>query len=85
LLSQVSRHEDLWGSGGLAPHILNLRTRWRWVVRFMPRSLYPEGRAFPLLEIWVIPRDGLDWVAEKKMKYSLASIGNRTPVVQPAV
>jgi hypothetical protein len=27
------------GSGGIAPHILDLGARWRWVVRFMPRPL----------------------------------------------
>jgi len=25
------RHEDVWESGGIAPCILNLGTRWRWV------------------------------------------------------
>jgi hypothetical protein len=29
-----------WGSGVTAPHNLNLSTRWRWVVSFMPWSLY---------------------------------------------
>jgi hypothetical protein len=47
-----------WGSGGIAPCILNLETtwkivtappildlgtRWRLVVCFMPRPLYPRG------------------------------------------
>jgi hypothetical protein len=27
----------------IAPHILNLGTRWRWVVSFMPWPLYPQG------------------------------------------
>jgi len=33
------RHEDVWGSGGIAPRILNLCIRWRWVVSFTPRPL----------------------------------------------
>jgi len=33
-----------WGSGGLAPHI-NIGTRWRWVVSFMPQLLYPWGKS----------------------------------------
>jgi hypothetical protein len=39
-----------WGSGGIAPRILNLVTRWRWVVSFTPRPLYPRGKSslFPL-------------------------------------
>jgi len=31
-----------WGSGGIGPPILDLGTRWRWVVSFMPRPLYPQ-------------------------------------------
>jgi hypothetical protein len=33
------------GSGGVAPHILNLGTRWRWVVSFTPRLLYPQRKS----------------------------------------
>jgi len=33
--------------GGIAPHILDLRTRWRWVVSFWPADL-PAGK-----EPWV--------------------------------
>jgi hypothetical protein len=32
-------HEGILGREGLAPHILNLSTRWRWVVTFKPRPL----------------------------------------------
>jgi hypothetical protein len=34
-----------WGSGGVAPRILNLGTRWRWVVSFTPRPLYTQGKS----------------------------------------
>jgi len=30
-----------WGSRRIAPRILNHDTRWRWVVSFTPRLLYP--------------------------------------------
>jgi hypothetical protein len=30
------------GTRGIAPLILNLGTRWRWVVNFTPRPLYPR-------------------------------------------
>jgi len=30
-----------WGSRGIAPHILNLGTRWRWMVSFLPQVLQP--------------------------------------------
>jgi hypothetical protein len=32
------------GSGGIAPRILNLDSRWRWVVGFTPRPLYPQAK-----------------------------------------
>jgi hypothetical protein len=34
-----------WGSGGIVPLILRLGTRWRWIVSFTPRPLYPQGRS----------------------------------------
>jgi hypothetical protein len=39
-----------WGSGGIAPRIFDLGTRWRWVVSFTPRPLYPQGKSpwYPL-------------------------------------
>jgi len=40
LLNYMPCHEDEWGIGGIAPHILNLGTRWRWVVSFMPCPVY---------------------------------------------
>jgi hypothetical protein len=33
-----------WGNGGIAPCILYLGTRWRWVVGFTPRPLYLQGK-----------------------------------------
>jgi hypothetical protein len=44
-LNWAPRHEGVLGSGGIAPCILDLGTRWRWVVSFMPRSLYPQGKS----------------------------------------
>jgi hypothetical protein len=34
-----------WGSRIIPPHILDLGTRWRWVVNFTPRPLYPQGKS----------------------------------------
>jgi hypothetical protein len=34
-----------WGSGGMAPRILDLGTRWRWVVSFTSRPLYTQGKS----------------------------------------
>jgi hypothetical protein len=33
-----------WGIGDIAPLILWRRHRWRWVVSFTPRLLYPQGK-----------------------------------------
>jgi len=55
-----------WGSGGIAPRILNLGVMWRWVASFTPRSLYPLGRApsTHLTGVWVDSKAGLDAVAK---------------------
>jgi hypothetical protein len=42
MLNWAPCYENVWGSGGIAPHILNHGTRWRWVVSFTPRLLYPR-------------------------------------------
>jgi hypothetical protein len=34
MLGKVTWNEDVWGSGIIAPYILNLDTRWRWVISF---------------------------------------------------
>jgi hypothetical protein len=39
------RHEGVVGSGGVAPRILDRGARWRWVVTFTPRPLYPQGKS----------------------------------------
>jgi hypothetical protein len=46
----VPGYEGVLGSRGIAPHILDLVTRRRWVVGFAPRPPYPHGRGtcYPL-------------------------------------
>jgi len=34
-----------WGSGSIAPCILDLGIRWRWVGSFTPWPLYPPGKS----------------------------------------
>jgi len=40
--------KDIWGNGGVALCILNLNTRWRWVVSFMSWLLYPWGKSLQM-------------------------------------
>jgi hypothetical protein len=43
VLNQAACHKDIWRSGSIALRILNLSTRWRCMVSFMPWLLYPHG------------------------------------------
>jgi hypothetical protein len=57
-----------WRSGGIAPRILNLSTRWRWMVSFMPVRFTPRERAPGTRWIW-------GWVEGKKFPlFSLPGI-----------
>jgi hypothetical protein len=38
-----------WGWGYIAPHILDLGTRWRWVVSFMPQDICKKQHKMPVL------------------------------------
>jgi hypothetical protein len=73
------------GSGGMVPHILNLCTRWRWVVSFTPRLLYyPEQKTLkPTGQEagWILEPIWTRWRREKIPFHVPAR--NRTPVVQP--
>jgi hypothetical protein len=40
------------GGGGIAPHILNLGTGWRWVVNFRPLPLNSNGKSPPVPIGW---------------------------------
>jgi hypothetical protein len=64
------RHEDVWGSRGIAPRILNLGTRCRSASS--PCHFIPGERVSRILWIWgrVGPKAGLDTV-EKIKKYPL--------------
>jgi hypothetical protein len=47
VFNYTQQHEDVWGNGSVAPRILNLGARWKRVVSFTPRPLYPQGE-FPV-------------------------------------
>jgi hypothetical protein len=77
----------LGGGGGeevLLLLILNLGSRWGWVVSITPRPRFTPGEKTPGTHCtggWVGPRAGAADAREK----SCASVGHRTPVVQSAV
>jgi hypothetical protein len=56
------------GSEGIAPHILDLGTRWKWVVSFTSQPLYSRGKSCGIH--WtgglVGPRASLDAVEQRK-------------------
>jgi hypothetical protein len=58
---QAPFHEDVLGSGGIAPRILDLDTTWR--------SLYPQGKRLLYHRIGgsVGPRTGLYMVRKRKI------------------
>jgi hypothetical protein len=65
-----------WRSGGIAPRILNLGARWRWVVSFTlrPRERTPGTH---WTGGWMGLRASLDAIAKRKIPSPW------TPVVQP--
>jgi len=46
VLNETHCHDDVRGSGGIAPRVRTLGTRCRWVVSFTSLPLYPR-RKFP--------------------------------------
>jgi hypothetical protein len=74
-----------WGSGGIAPCILYLGTRWTWVVSFTSRPLYPRGGApgTHWIGSWVGLRAVLDAVVKRKIPSPHQESNPRTPIFQP--
>jgi len=56
-----------WGMGGKAPRVHGLDTRWRWVVSFTPRPLYPQVKSpwYPSYGRLGGPSAGQDAVARR--------------------
>jgi hypothetical protein len=72
-----------WGSGGIAPLILDLGTRWRWVVSFTPRPLYPQGKSpwYPLNRRLGGPQSRSRRGGEEKNSQPLPGLEH--PIIQP--
>jgi hypothetical protein len=43
-LTEQQAMKTYWGSGSIIPRIIDFGTRWRWVVSFTPRLLYPQEK-----------------------------------------
>jgi hypothetical protein len=73
-------------SKGTAPCILKLGTRWRWMVSFMPWSLYPWGKSprYPLDKRlgWGAPELVWTWWWREKNTFPIP-VGKQTPIIQP--
>jgi hypothetical protein len=68
-VNKVPRHEDVWGSGDIPPHFLNLGTTWRGVVNFTLQPHYPQRKVPHSHYIggWVGPGACIDAVAKRKI------------------
>jgi len=51
----------MWESGDITPNIINLNTKWRGLVRFTLRLLYPQGTAL----LPTLPTEKKTWLAPK--------------------
>jgi hypothetical protein len=76
-------HEGVLESGDIDPRILDLGTRWRWVVNFTPRPLYPWGRSpwYPLDRRLGGPQSLSERGGEEKNSQSLPGLEH--PIIQP--
>jgi len=72
VFNQAPGHEGVLGSEGITLRILSLCTRWRWVLSFTLRPLYPTIGA------WVGPRASLDskWKLLVKFKGEVVPVLN---------
>jgi hypothetical protein len=78
-LTEQQAIKAYWGSGGRAPRILDLGTRWRWVVSLTPQPLYSQGKSpwYPLDRMLDGgPKTSLDAVVRRKIS---SSSGIRNP------
>jgi hypothetical protein len=72
-----------WGSEGIAPRILDLGTKWRWVVSFTPRPLYSQEKSpwYPLDKKLDGPQSRSGSSGEEKNYQPLP--GLEPPIIQP--
>ena len=66
-------------------YILNLSTRWRWVVSFMPQLLYPSETVpgTHWIGSWMVPTAGLGFLEKTKIPCFCHDLNLRSPSPQP--
>jgi hypothetical protein len=69
--------------GGIAPHIFDLATRWRWGVSFTRRPFYPQGKRpwYPVDRRLGGPPSRSERSGEEKNSQPLPAL--ETPIIQP--
>jgi hypothetical protein len=82
-LTEHHTMEEYWGSGGMAERILDLGTKWRWVVSFTPWPLYPQGKSswYPFYRRLGGPQSRSGRGGEEKNSQPLS--GLELPIIQP--
>jgi hypothetical protein len=80
---RVPRHEGVLGSGGMALLVLDLGTRFRRVVSFTPRPIYPQGKSpwYPLERRLHGSQSRYGRGGEEKNSHPLP--GLEPPIIQP--
>jgi hypothetical protein len=75
-----------WGSGGIASRILNLGTRWSWVVSFTPRPLHPQEKRplYPLERSFGGPQSRPGRGGEEKKSQPQLGLEPRLSSLQPS-
>jgi hypothetical protein len=84
VLNEAPRHEDVCANGGIVARMLNIGNRWRWVVSYMPRLLYPRDKRpqYPLDRGWLDPRGELEAVEKRKASCLCSESNPDSSVVQ---
>jgi hypothetical protein len=75
-----------WECAGISPRILDLVTRWRWVVSFTLQPLYPPKERAPVTHWiggWVSPSVGLDAVVKREITSPFRVSNPPLPIIQP--
>jgi hypothetical protein len=72
-----------WGCRGVAPCILNLCTKWSWMVSFTPMLVYPQGKrpCYPLDRRLGGPQSQPRCSGEEKKSHPMP--GLEPPIIQP--